>query len=40
MLQDVMDQNSDLVSQIRALKAVIDATNMASNPAGLKPSKK
>jgi hypothetical protein len=40
MLQDVMDQNSDLVNQIRTLKAAIDAANMASNPAGLKPSKK
>jgi len=40
MLQDVMDQNRDLVNQNRALKAVIDATNMASNPAGLKLRKK
>jgi hypothetical protein len=40
MLQDVMDQNRNLVNQNRALKAVIDAANMASNPAGLNPRKK
>jgi hypothetical protein len=40
MLQDVMDQNRDLTNQNRALKAVIDATNMASNPAGLNTRKK
>ena len=40
MLQDVMDQNRDLKIQNRALKAVIDATNMASNPAGLRLKKK
>lgn len=40
MLQDVMDQNRDLKIQNRALKAVIDATNMASDPAGLKLRKK
>jgi hypothetical protein len=33
MLQDVMDEN-------RALKAVIDATNLASDPEGLKLRKK
>jgi hypothetical protein len=40
MLQDVMDQNRELKTQNRALKAVIDATNMASNPAGLNAKKK
>ena len=40
MLQDVMDQNRNLVNQNRALKAVIDAANIASNPAGLNPRKK
>jgi hypothetical protein len=40
MLQDVMDQNRDLVNQNRALKAVIDAANIASDPAGLKLRKK
>jgi hypothetical protein len=40
MLQDVMDQNRDLKIQNRALKAVIDATNMAGDPAGLKLRKK
>jgi hypothetical protein len=40
MLQDVMDQNRNLVNQNRALKAVIDAANMASNPAGLNSRKK
>jgi hypothetical protein len=40
MLQDVMDQNRNLVNQNLALKAVIDAANMASNPAGLNLRKK
>ena len=40
MLQDVMDQNRNLVNQNRALKAVIDAANIASDPAGLKLRKK
>lgn len=40
MLQDVMDQNRNLVNQNLALRAVIDAANMASNPAGLKLRKK
>jgi hypothetical protein len=40
MLQDVMNQNRDLKNQNRALKVVIDAANMASNPAGLKLRKK
>ena len=40
MLQDVMDQNQNLKNQNLALKAVIDAANMASNSAGLKLRKK
>ena len=39
MLQDVMGQNQDLKNQNRALKAVIDAANMASDPVGLKLKK-
>jgi hypothetical protein len=34
MLQDVMNKNDALVVQNRALKAAIDAANMASDPAG------